>query len=254
MATIEEIRELKRQGKNREIIAAVESESRPDDEKLLERAWAHHQLGEYGSSIPIMLDLTEEYPIYHEIGESALQGYAHGILQRDGDIETADRVMRKIPESLGLDNVRMNMMIMAVRKGLEIPATNVMDMITNALRVVPYATINGHIINNGVLVLHEAREQKDIQPCLPILPGLIEIAIGIYAETGTAKNHLAGACYRGSLVFEAAGPSWHKGAEELAQDSADLWRELVSSQDGTRFQKNLDGALAQLKKLEEKGK
>lgn len=249
MATIQEIRELKKQGKNREIIATVDAENivftkRPrvevNDEKLLEKAWAHHQLGEYDKSLQIMWDLSEYYPASSAIGESALRGFAHGRLQKDMDIEGADAILRRLPQGLTTDNVRMNQMIMAARKGLTIPAGSVISMIVNALKTVPYATINGHIINNGTLVLHEARNQEGVKSYIPILPGLIDVAIGIYEATGTAKNHIAGAEFRAAQICKANG--WMKLGRLSAQESVELWRELVNSQDGARYQKNLEGA------------
>jgi len=218
-----------------------------DDEKLLELAWAHHQLGEYDESIVLMVALSRRYSPKEKIGEEAFRGYAHGILQRDGDIKMADRVMRFIPKSLGRDNVRMNMMIMAARKGIKIPAAEVITAIANALSVIPYATVNGHVINNGALALHEARQQEDAKSYLPILPALMSSAIGIYRATNAAKNHLASATFRNSQICEAAG--WNKIAIIEAETSVALWRELVSSQGGARYQQYLEGALAQLKKL-----
>ena len=256
MVMIGEIRELKKQGKNREIIAAVDAENidftkRPrievNDEKLLEKAWAHHQLGEYDKSLQIMWDLSEYYPASSVIGESALRGFAHGRLQKDMDIEAADAILRRLPQGLTTDNVRMNQIIMAVRKGLTIPAGSVMSMITNALETVPYATINGHIVNNGALALYEARQQEVTKPYLPVLPGLIEAAISIYEATNTPKNHIAGAMFRASQIFEAA--DWKRGAILVAEESVAIWRELVSMQDGARYQRNLEGAEAQLKKV-----
>jgi len=253
MATIEVIDVLYEQAKYRELIKLLEEEDlHPQDEedarKLLRKGWAHHQLGEYDESIPIMRTLCHIYTATEEIGESATRGLAHGVLQRDGAIEEADRILRdNLPPGLARDNVRMNTMILAARKHLEIPASEVMDMITNALLKVPYATVNGHIINNGALILHEARQQEGVKFYLPILPALMSTAIGIYRATNTAKNHLAGATFRNSQICEAVG--WKKIARIEAEASVELWRELVSSQDGARYRRNLEGAEAQLKKL-----
>jgi len=261
MATKEELKKLYKQTKYREILAvedgkkllaAIKNRIPGADiteitEKLLQVGWAHHQLGEYGDSIPIFRELSEYYPASSEIGESALRGLAHGRLQKDMDIEAADAILRRLPQGLNTDNIRMNQMIIAVRKGLTILAESVMSMIIDALKTVPYTTINGHIINNGALVLHEARNQEAVKPYLPILPGLMFVVIGIYEATGTAKNHIAGAEFRASQVCEATG--WKKNARITAETSIELWRELVNSQDGARYQRNLEGAEAQLKKL-----
>jgi len=254
MATIKEIKELYNQAKYREIIEAVDTEAlridfKEDEEKRLQVAWSHHQLGEYDKSIPIMEVLSGRHSSDTEIGESARRGLAHGLLQWKRDIEAADKIMQEIPPSLNRDNVRMNIFIKAARKGLVIPVREVIATITNAIQTVPYISVNGHIINNGALVLHEARKQDGARPYLPILPGLIDIAIGIYEATGTAKNHLAAAEFRASQICEAAG--WDGIAKLSAEESVKLWQELVDSQDGARYKQNLDGALTQLKKLQE---
>jgi tetratricopeptide (TPR) repeat protein len=253
MAAVEEIDALYNQARYRELIELVKEEDlhlqhEEDARKLLRKGWAYHQLGEYDESIPIMRTLHNVYPATEEIGESATRGLAHGILQRDGAVEEADSILRdNLPPGLACDNVRMNTMIMAARKGMEIPASEVMDMITNALLKVPYATVNGHIINNGALTLHEARQQEGVKFYLPILPALMSSAIGIYRATNTAKNHLAGATFRNSQICEAAG--WKKIARIEAEASVELWLELVNSQDGARYRRNLEGAEAQLKRL-----
>jgi hypothetical protein len=252
---IEEIRKLKKEAKYREVIEGAPREKLrlgvpKDDEVLSEVGWAHHQLGEYNESIDIMDILCRKYPADTEIGESAWRGLAHGLLQRDGNIGMADTLMKEIPPSLSRDNIRANMMIMAARKKIKIPAADVMVMVADAFKAVPYETVNGHVVNNCALSLHEARDQEGVKPYLPILPGLIESAIGIYYETGATKNHLAGAYYRASLIFFVAGPNWYGRAEELARASMIMWRELVKSQDGARFERNLTGAQLQLRKVQ----
>jgi len=197
-----------------------------------------------------MEELRQRYEPTSEIGQSAREGVAQGLLQWKGDLIQADKVMKEIPPSPRRDNARMNYFLQGARKGLEVPAREVVNTITKYLSSVPYTTITGHIINNGTLALHEAREQKEVQPYLPILPSLIMAAIDIYEATGTAKNHIAGALFRASQIFEAAGKK--EKAIEKAEDSVALWRELVSSQDGARFQRNLEGAQAQLDKLTRK--
>jgi len=254
MAIIEKLEELYKKGEYRQIISDVpnvqklEIEDHPDDARIfLQVAWTHHQLGEYDKSIPMMEEVAKYYEASGDIGESARRGLAHGLLQGRGFIGSADLIMKEIPPSLIRDNVRMNLYILAVRKGLTIPAEEITSMIMNALQTTPYATVNGHIINNGALALYEARDQASVKPYLPILPGLIFTAIGIYRATDTAKNHLAGVTFRASKICEAAG--WKKLARIEAETSVGLWLELVSSQGGERYQKNLEGAEAQLKKL-----
>lgn len=252
MATIEEVRALYQQGEWQKIKESVREEDcvlvvKEDQEKLLMLGWAHHQLGEYNDSIPMLKHLCWlELPT--SIGESARRGLAHGLLQRDGDIEGADKIMQEIPPSLARDNVRMNMMVVAARKGAEIPTTEVMKTILNSLGAIPFATVNGHVVNNGCLALHEAREQPGVKPYLPLLPGLMETAFGIYEATGTAKNHLAGCLFRTALIMKAAG--WTEGARTVIRQSEALWKELVQTQDGERYRQNLEGAGKLRKELE----
>lgn len=253
MATIEELKELYAQAKYREVIEAVAKKKLDpsileDEEKLLRKGWAHHQLGEYDKSVPIMEELRQRHEPASEIGGSAREGVTQGLLQWKGDLKGADEVMQEIPPSPRRDNARMNYFLQGARKGLEMPAEEVIKTITKYISDVPYVTVSGHIINNGTLALHEARNQEGVKPYLPILPALMFAAIGIYEVTGTAKNHIAGAEFRASQICEAAG--WKKNALITAETSVELWRELVSSQDGARFQRNLEGAQAQLDKLQ----
>lgn len=252
MATIKELEELHQKAEYRKLIEEVEKEKLipgriEDDTKLLRKGWSHHQLGEYDKSIPIMEELRGRYEPSSEIGQSAREGLAQGLLQWKGDLKRADEVMQEIPSSPRRDNARMSYFLQGARKGLEVPEVEAINTITKYISNLPYATINGHIINNGTLALYEARNQEGVKPYLAILPGLIFAAIGIYEATGAAKNHIAGAEFRASQICEALG--WKKNARICAETSVELWHELVSSQDGARFQHNLEGAEAQLKKL-----
>lgn len=252
MATIEELNNLYQDTKHRELIAAVEKEQLNlaiprDAEKALLKAWSHHQLGDYPSSVHLMEVLCKLYPPSSKIGESARRGRAYGLLQSGGDFSKIEEIIQEIPPSLDLDNLYMNRVLVRAREGQRVPAQNVISKILAVLEAVPYKTIHGHIINNGTLALYEAREQPGVRWYLPILPGLIDTAIGIYEATATPKNHIADALFQASQIFEAAG--WREAAINVGQQSGKLWRELVASQGGERYQCNLDGALAQLEKL-----
>lgn len=247
MSELKELEDLSKQAKYQEVIAAVDAEnidlrtgSIEDAKKVLQKAWARHQRGEYDLSMSLMNDICLMYPPTTDVGESARRGLAHGFLQKDGNIDTADSILKELPAGFDRDNVRMNTFIMAVRKKIEIPVKDVMAIIMNALQSVPYATINGHIVNNGALVFHEAREQEAVKSYLPILPGLIDAAIGIYEATGTAKNHIAGAEYRAAQICRANGLL--ELAVLSAEQSVKLWQALVASQDGQRYRKNLENA------------
>jgi hypothetical protein len=244
MATI---KKLYQEGKYREVIAAVEGNKNPGDERLLQAAWAHHQLGEYTLSIPIMEDIVERHSSRSEVGRSARRGLAHGLIQWNGDLKTADAIMQQISPGLDRDNVRVNIFLVAARKKVEIPASEVIAIITNAINTVPYATVNGHVVSNGALALHEARGQEMVKPYLPILSGLMSAAISIYEVTGTAKNHIAGAEFRDAQICRANGLL--EPARFSAEESVNSWRELVNSQDGARYKQNLEGAEKLLREI-----
>lgn len=252
MSTTTKLEELYAAGKNREVIAAVKVEkedlnSLEGCKRLALVAWAHHQLGEYEESTEIARTVSRRAPSASPAGESARRCLAHGLLQKDGAVGKADQVLQSLLPSLSRDNLRMNLFLMAVRKELEVPAGEVMAMISQALESVPYETVNAHLINNGTMVLHEAREQEAIRPYVPAAAGLMEVAIGIYEATGAAKNHVAGALFRASQIFEVAG--WLDGAQVVIRQSVSLWQELVEAQGGERFQQNLQGALDQRERL-----
>lgn len=222
--------------------------------KLLLLAWSHYQLKEYNESAIIFAGLRMLYEANTVIGESARRGLAHSLLQEKGDVGRANELFQEIPPSLARDNLWMNLMIEVAKKGLEIPAMDIMDMISNATASLPLNTVSGHIINNACKALYEAREQKSVKPYLLLLPGLIVIAIIIYEKAGAAKNHIASVYYWGSLIFEAAGDGWQEEAESLAGKSALLWRELEKSQPSERFKGNLDNALTQWFKLRDRNR
>ncbi|KKW39262.1 MAG: hypothetical protein UY89_C0028G0008 [Parcubacteria group bacterium GW2011_GWA1_54_9] len=116
----------------------------------------------------------------------------------------------------------------------------VLQLAVDAMMRVPYDVVDAHIINNVAWLLHQSRGQADVPQILPILPGLVEMAIGIYDAVGAADNHRAGVRYRAALIFEAAG--WLEGARTLIQQSVELWRALVAREGGDRFASNLAGA------------
>ncbi len=248
MATIEELKRLYQEAKYRELIELADRGD-SDNEQLLLVGWARHQLGEYSESMAIFSGLAFAYSSSLQIGESARRGLAHGLLQTGGNFAEVEKIMAEISPSPDLDNVYINAALAKARKGEAISVEIVMGRIMAALGAVPYKTIHGHVINNGTLALYEARGQEGVKPYLPMLPGLILVAVGIYEATGAAKNHIAGAEFRASLICEAAG--WKKNALLYAQTSRELWRELVDSEGGARFQKNLEGVQAQMNKLEQ---
>ncbi len=248
MATIKELESLYNQGKYREVVEAAESDAGQTQKKRLRLAWAHHQLGEYDRSMDIAEALREHCPGSSAIGESARRCLAHSWLQNGGDVGYADNILCELPVGLPCDNVRMNIFLIAARKGVKIPARMVVMMVLSAIVIVPYETVNGHIINNGALAIYEAREQEQVVPYLAILPGLIDMTIRIYEATGTAKNHIAGAWFRASQILgDVAGR--RREALGAISNSIRLWEELKAEQGGDRFGKNLDGAQEQRRRL-----
>jgi hypothetical protein len=97
--------------------------------------------------------------------------------------------------------------------------------------------------------MHEGREQGVVKPHLWLFPGYIEVALDIYREVGAQKNHLAGCLFRASQICFAADMLNH--AHVAIRKSITLWEELCASQGGERYQNNLEGAMVQLRKIEE---
>lgn len=252
--SLQEIQDLYNRTEYREVIAAVDEWRRENPNEPLgayeaQKAWAHYQLGEYQAAESLALLVSGVFGIDASTRESAFRCAAHCAVHYGKDLQQGDELLRELPPSLPRDNVRMNLIIEGGRKGLAIPAGEVMAMITNALRTVPYQTINGHLVNNGCLALYESRNQQDVQPYLPAIVGLIESALAIYEATNTAKNHIAGALFRASNIFlDVAG--WKEGARMVAQESIATWERLVASQGGERYQRNLQGARQQLARVE----
>lgn len=264
MAAIEELKGLYGNGSYREVITSLAAEKLDpqaieDVEKILLMAWSYHQLGEYGSSLPIFEEVMSRYlGAVHGSSEwkielSACRGVAHGLLQTGGvlDLDRVEKIILSIPPSLELNNVYANVALVGARSGRKINVKMIVDMIFHALQTVPHEVISGHIVNNGTLALFEAKTQEDVKPYLPILPGLMEAAIGIYESTGAAKNHLAGSLYRAALIMEER--EWSAGALTVIRQSLLLWRELVRSQGGERYENNLVNVIDVWSRLERRG-
>jgi hypothetical protein len=255
MATEKELRELYEGAKYREVIAAENEKelkelwtyhwpgSNADEiaKKILLIAWSHHQVGEYNESIPIFKALLNKYESFSEIGESTRRGLAQGLLQRDGNIVEADEIMKTLPSNnLKRDELRSNLFLTAARRSIVIPAEEVMVMVTNALKSVPYARVNGHIINNGIFALYEAGKNYDM-PYEPVLPGFILAAIYIYLKTESPQNHIASAYSRAAQIYKAAG--LRKSALVFCNRSKAIWEELKKTQGGERYSGNLQEVL-----------
>jgi len=254
LLAIGEIQELRARGLCGEAISAI-ADWRKEQGGLLptplaiEDGWAHYQLGNYERARAIMLRLAADFSADSAVGQSARLCLAH-CAERQGDLDDAQNLLDEIPPGSARDNLYVTVLIAKRRKDpdLLVPAAKVMDFIIEALKRAPYHVVDAHIINNVTLLLHEARQQKDVKPYLSSLCGLIEVAIGIYEETNAPENHRAAALYRASLIFEAA--DWLEGSLVVIRESIAKWQKLVSSQGGERYRKNLNGAQEQLKKLE----
>jgi hypothetical protein len=263
MATEKELKELYDGTKYREVIAAEDSKKLMESwryqwpgsiadataRKLLLIAWSYHQVGDYNESIFIFKALFRKYDPSSEIYESAGRGLAQGLLQRDGNIVEADIIMKTLPSNdLKRDELRSSLFLTAARKGIVIQVEEVMAMITNALMSVPYTRVNGHIVNNCTMALHEARMQENSKSYQSILPGLMLSALAIYQATKAPENHIASAMFRVSQICEAQG--WLKVAKIDADASVALWKKLRDSEGGERYQKNLEDAEAQARKFQ----
>lgn len=256
--TLVEIQELRRQGKYRETISAVDKWKEegfpgtigvPADRSpfFLEKAWAHYQLGEYEAAEQDAKSIAEFMSAGTDIGESARHLLAH-CAERQGRLDDAEEQLRALPSSRNRDNLYVVILVARKRQGEPVDVLTAMNLVTEALRRTPYDVVDGHIINNGAWLLYNAREQEGVRPVLPILSGLIEMAIGIYEATGTAPNHRAGALFRASNIFLDVA-DWPKAALLVIDESIVLWEQLVASEDGKRYQQNLEGARSQREKI-----
>ncbi|OHA63879.1 MAG: hypothetical protein A2940_00900 [Candidatus Wildermuthbacteria bacterium RIFCSPLOWO2_01_FULL_48_29] len=242
--TIEEQADrLYSEGKYREVIAIRtdwrrENPDAPMGRIDLRAAWAHYQLGEFPAAEEIALPIVPRYPVRDALEANAGLLLAH-CAERQGKLVEADERLVVLPASRGRDNLAMTIMLARKRAGA-VTNARVLQLAVDAMMRVPYDVVDAHIINNVAWLLHQSRGQADVPQILPILPGLVEMAIGIYDAVGAADNHRAGVRYRAALIFEAAG--WLEGARTLIQQSVELWRALVAREGGDRFASNLAGA------------
>lgn len=256
--TLQEIQGLRAQGEYRQTIAALdewEKEGFPGTTGIpadrgpffLEKAWAHYQLGEYAQAEEQGTIITRFLAVETDAGESARRLVAH-CAERRGDLDRAENILQDVPSNPARDNLYLTILIGKSRKGLPVSPVTVMELVAAAQMRTPYQVVDGHIVNNAAWLLHGARQQEAVKPFLPILPGLIEVAIGIYEATGAANNHRAAALFRASHIFEAA--DWAEGAVVVITESITLWGELVASQGGERYRQNLQGAKTQEARLQ----
>lgn len=261
--TTQEAEQLYQAGKYRELVSQWErwvEERRPQDldENILgalvkagvlalRAAWAYYQLGAFEKAEKLARILRSATSADVPAGESARRLLAH-CSERQGRLEDAEAYLRDIPASRERDNLYLTILIARKRQGKETGVIVALNLVTEAMIRTPYQTIDGHIINNAAWLLYEAREEEAVKPFLPILVGLIESAIGIYEATGTALNHRAGALFRAShICLDVA--DWPKGALLDIDESITLWEQLVASEGGDRYQKNLERARAQREKI-----
>ncbi|MFH1509693.1 MAG: hypothetical protein ABID67_00895 [Candidatus Nealsonbacteria bacterium] len=252
MLNEEEARKLYSDGKYRNIVNQIKEDDLDaklvEDAKLMDiLAWAQHQLGEYELAYQIFLGLTFLYSSDTEVGESSRRGAAHAVLQELGDVERADAFLQEIPDSMSKQNVRMNIFLIAARKGIRIPFKKIISMVLMAVNSFSGDVVNAHIVNNGGLALYEARRHFKSKKLLLEITELLEVAFIMYNIAGAADNHLAGLLYRISLVFETFGDS--KRALQSLRKSVKIWRKLVSSQGGERYQNNLKNTISKMELL-----
>lgn len=211
-----------------------------DDITRFRRGNAYYQLGEYETSAKIMEALAKENAPDAKTGQDARRMWGHSVLQKDGDIEEADRIIKEIPDSLARENLRMNAFIVAARKGVEIPVSEIMSAIERATEY-PHETVNGHVINNASLALFEAREQKEASSYLEELPAFMIRALGIYTSTGTPKNHIGGLYFRLAKMYSSIGRI--EAARSAKKKCVQVWEEIVKTEGSERYRQNLKGAM-----------
>lgn len=252
MKSIEYLKKLYGEGKYQGIKDLINEEdfrgSRLEDaEFLLQLAWAQYQLGEYESSYQIFIGLRMEHCADIEIGESARRGAAHATLQEQGNIGRADELLQELPISPARENLRITTFVTAARKGIRIPFREINLMISSAVDLFSGEVVYAHIINNGALALYEARKQSKSKTLLLEIVNFLEVALVMYKIAGAADNHLAGILFRISLVNETAGDT--EKALSAIKESVNIWRGLVASQGGERYQKNLENTVSKMEEL-----
>lgn len=254
--TLQEVQGLRVQGKYRETIAAVEEWEREHPSGLgapkelgpfrLEKAWAYYQLGEYDQA-ERWGEIVDSFINTRDTQESVSLLLAH-CAERYGDLNRAEVIVESLSASVARDNLYLTILIGKSRKGLSVSSRTVIELVVAAQMRTPYQVVDAHIINNGTWFLYGVRNQEDVKPFLPILPGLIEVAIGIYEATKAANNHRAAALFRASNIFLDV-VDWPRAAMLVIEESITFWEQLVASEGGERYQKNLEGARTQREKI-----
>ena len=245
--TLQEIKDLRVRGKYRETVEAVEAWPRENSESsaqermavLLEGAWARYQLGEYSLAEKDARIVASFFP-----GTDAFQSaqllMAH-CAERQGRLDEAGKRLQNIPFGRVRDNLYLTILNAKKRAGQEITAIVALQLAAEAMMRAPYEIVDGHIINNVAWLLHQARDQADVRELAQILPGLVEMAIGIYQQTNAAQNHQANILFRAASIFLAT-PGWERPALGVDEQSIASWEQLNVSQPSERFQQNLQGA------------
>ncbi len=251
MAMHEQVEQLYSDGRYREVIAIRnkwrrENPDEPASMLDLRAGWAHYQLGEFAAAEKTGADIVEHVRAGSNLANAAWLFMAH-CAERQGNLEIAEARLRDIPRSRARDNLFVIVLIAQKRNGEEVPLRDALQIAIDAIMRVPHQVVDAHLVNNVAWLLHEARYEEGTKPMLPLLPGLVEMAIGMYETLAAPENHRAAAMFRAALIFEAAG--WLEGARTLIRQSVELWRALVAREGGARFQSNLRGAEEVLQRL-----
>ena len=241
--------DLYSRGEYTAVVTGFNIDAPQSDERLVIIAWAYHQLGDYDLSTGIFEGLVTRHRVDSELGQSARRGLAHGYYQQ-GKVEITRDILEELPASPGQANLRANGILEDARRGRSILMLEIQQMIGFAQWAVPYERNHAHIINNLVFAMYEARQQEEIQPYLCALPGLIEVALGIYQQVNAPKNHIAGCLYRAALIFLDFG--WLEGARTIAQESIESWEEVLVTEESPRYRENLANARKLLQQIEER--
>ncbi|MBI4138342.1 MAG: hypothetical protein HY482_01970 [Candidatus Wildermuthbacteria bacterium] len=248
VVTIRELEDWYRQGRYDDLInlnpSLVEIPVDISAEEVLARvnllqAWSLHQKKEYWPAEVAFAALATRFFVDTFVGDSARRGLAHALFQQD-KMEEGRRVLEEIRPGIERSNARLNELLRDVFAGRPIPVEEVLQAVAHALGDTPYRIIHGHVLNNAAWILFQARHREEAKPYLPILQGLIEMALGIYDQTKAQPNHIASCSFRAATIFFESG--WFKGALTLIDESISAWEKALQGKEDPAFRRNLQGA------------
>src|SRR3989344_4664617 len=192
--------------------------------------------------------LATQYSSKSPVGQLARYGLAI-VFYSQGNVQMGNKAINALPYTLFCDSIRSRAFLFMVRKGLCLSVAETIKVLLRALEGVPYSVINANIFKDCVEAVYLAREQKDTQPYLFALPGLILTASGICQKENASKNRLAETILLSSRVYYTFG--WKKFALVEARTANKLWEEVFAKEQ--ECYSNLEEAKDWLARLRKEG-